>query len=101
MTGRYDVAYNAADSHYWSSTGTSGRIKCPAYRAIALHYLALEEAQRFGFIDGVDPSDFFSVFKAAFARSRITGAWNDMRDAPTPFAYLMRETMRFLQLLAR
>lgn len=102
MTGRYDTAYNLADSHYQTPNGTSGRIKCPAYRAIALHYLALEKAQRYGVIDGADPNDFFSVFKAAYARSRVSKAWDSpLKDAPTPFAYLMHETLRSLQLLAR
>jgi len=102
MSGRYDTAYNVADSNYDTQNGTSGRIKCPAYRAIALHYLALEKAQRYGIIDGADPNDFFSVFKAAFARSRATSAWNDsIKDAPTPFAYLMHETLHFIELLAR
>lgn len=104
MTGDFDVPYNLASFHYLTPNGTSGRIKCPAYRAIALHYLALKDAQRHGFIEGADPMDFFSVFKAAFVRSKATGAWNEPNvpsDTPTPFAYLMNQTMCFLQLLAR
>jgi hypothetical protein len=104
MTGHFDAAYNLASFHYLTPNGTSGRIKCPAYRAIALHYLALEDAQRHGAIDGADPNDFFSVFKAAFVRSKLTTAWDEPNvpsDTPTPFAYLMDQTMRFLQLLAR
>jgi hypothetical protein len=104
ISGRYDDDYNLASFHYQTPNATSGRIKCPAYRAVALHYLALEEAQRHGVIDGADPNDFFSVFKAAFARSRVTPAWDEPNvpsDTPTPFAYLMDQTMRFLQSLAR
>lgn len=102
MTGQFDDAYNLADPHYDTQNGTSGRIKCPAYRAIALHYLALEKAQRYGIIDGADPNDFFSVFQAAFHRSRVSTAWNNaIKDAPTPFAYLMHETLHFFRSLAR
>jgi len=96
-SGKLDDAYNRNDELYIARQGLSTRAKCPIFLALKTHVLMLEEAVKKEGDTDYYVSDLYDLFRTICEHSVYNdNVWegpNANREFPTPFAFLMSETL--------
>jgi hypothetical protein len=102
--GQMDVTYNSLGTHYEASQGISSRSGCPLYLGLKVHVLAIHAALKQGNDKDFFVTDLLDMFRFVLQRSRYQpDTWNSPlvnSEHPTPFAYLLRETLSDLRHLS-
>ncbi|MBW8003361.1 MAG: hypothetical protein FVQ80_15335 [Planctomycetes bacterium] len=101
-SGELDIKYNKNDDLYIKMQGQSGRINCPIFLFIKIHYLALENAIE---IDDKDfyVSDLWDIFRKVCDHIMYDRfVWENPKansEFPTPYIYLVKEILKDLRIL--
>jgi hypothetical protein len=101
-SGGLDAAYNSKTEHYTASQGISSRSRCVVNLAEKAHVLALSAAIE-GHADGdFYVSDLLNIFSEILDRSQVRpDIWQSPPEAPTPYAWLLKEILADLYNLSR
>ncbi len=102
-SGVFDIKYNQNDDFYIRLQGISGKIKCPIYLFIKIHYIALDRALEFDDRDYY-VSDLWDIFRNICNHIEYNRlVWENPytnREYPTPYIFLVKAILNDLRILS-